>query len=130
MTKTAKKIIEVVKATNVKNGEPNDSFIFIRDGENINHYSIQAMILRGCEKLEIKLKTSHKIRKTYISTLIDSGLNIDQIRRMAGHSDERTTYGNYCYNRLTDVQTEEIIENALNSEKVIKGNQNLIAFTD
>ena len=27
-------------------------------------------------------------------------------------------------------QTEEIIENALNSEKVIKGNQNLIAFTD
>ena len=130
LTKTAKKIIEVVKATNVKNGEPNDSFIFIRDGENINHYSIQAMILRGCEKLEIKLKTSHKIRKTYISTLIDSGLNIDQIRRMAGHSDERTTYGNYCYNRLTDVQTEEIIENALNSEKVIKGNQNLIAFTD
>ena len=82
------------------------------------------MIKRGCEKIGINVKTSHKIRKTYISTLIDSGLNIDQIRRMAGHSDERTTYGNYCFNRMTEEQTEEKIENAL---KVIKGNQNLIA---
>lgn len=41
---------------------------------------------------------------------------------MAGHSDERTTYGNYCYNRLSDEETENVIENALNSEKVIKGN--------
>lgn len=69
------------------------------------------------------VKTSHKIRKTYISTLIDSGLNIDEIRRMAGHTDERTTYGNYCYNRLTNSQTEEKIENALNFKRVIKGNQ-------
>ena len=44
---------------------------------------------------------------------------------MAGHSDERTTYGNYCFNRLTEEQTEEKIENAL---KVIKGNQNLITY--
>lgn len=125
LTETAKQIINVVKKANFKNGELNDSYIFIRNGKNINHYSIQAMILRGCEHLGIRVKSSHKIRKTYISTLIDSGLNIDQIRRMAGHSDERTTYGNYCFNRLTDEETEEKIENAL---KVIKGNQNPINY--
>lgn len=123
LTSTAKKIIELARYMNSVNRESNDDFIFVQNGKNINHYSIQAMILRGCAHVNMDIKTSHKIRKTYISTLIDSGLNIDAIRRFAGHSDERTTYGNYCYNRLTDKQTEQAVEEALNTKKVIKGNQ-------
>jgi len=61
----------------------------------------------------------HKIRKTYISTLIDSGeINIDRIRELAGHEDERTTFHNYCYNRETDARTHENIERALSRAKV------------
>lgn len=122
LTETARKIITAAKKANFKNGERNDGYIFVKNGSNINHYSVQGLILRSCRKLGIPVKTSHKIRKTYISTLIDSGLNIDEIRRLAGHADERTTYGNYCFNRLTEKQTEEKIEDALNSKKVIKGN--------
>lgn len=131
LTDTARGIIEVAKMMNEENKEKNQgNFIFCKNGKNINHYSIQAMIKRGCEFINIDVKTSHKIRKTYISTLIDSGLNIDEIRRMVGHSDERTTYGNYCFNRLTNKQTEDAIEKALFKEKVIKSNQNsnLIEF--
>ena len=123
LTETARKIIELARHMNAVNKEHADEFIFVHKGKNINHYSIQAMIVRGCEHVKMDVKSSHKIRKTYISTLIDSGLNIDAIRRFAGHSDERTTYGNYCYNRLTDAQTEKVVEKALNSKKVIKGNQ-------
>jgi integrase len=116
--------IDVTRQANIANNEYcKDGYIFVKNHKNINHYSIQAMILRGCNHVNMDVKTSHKIRKTYISTLIDSGLNIDAIRRFAGHSDERTTYGNYCYNRLTNRQTEEVIEEALNVQKVIKGNQ-------
>ncbi len=125
LTETARKIIEVAKIANQKSGQKNpDNFIFCKDGKNVNHYSIQAMIKRGCESIDMQIKTSHKIRKTYISTLIDSGLNIDEIRRTVGHSDERTTYSNYCFNRLEKKETEEVMENALsNNQKVIKGNQ-------
>lgn len=124
LTDLALKIIDIALYINKNNGEKNpEKFIFFKDGANINHYSMQAMIKRGCEAINIETKTSHKIRKTYISTLIDSGLNIDEIRRMVGHSDERTTYGNYCFNRMTNTQTEKTIENALNKQKVIKGNQ-------
>ena len=124
LTETARKIIELARHMNMVNGEySEEGYIFVRKHKNINHYSIQAMILRGCNRVNMDVKTSHKIRKTYISTLIDSGLNIDAVRRFAGHSDERTTYGNYCYNRLTDRQTEEVVEGALNANKVIKGNQ-------
>ncbi len=123
LTTAAKKIIELARYMNKVNGEfCEEGYIFVHNHKNINHYSIQAMILRGCNKVNMDVKTSHKIRKTYISTLIDSGLNIDAIRRFAGHSDERTTYGNYCYNRMTDQQTEEIIENALTTNEVIKSN--------
>lgn len=124
LTETARKIIGLAHHMNMVNGEYCDEgYIFVKEHRNINHYSIQAMILRGCRRINMEVKTSHKIRKTYISTLIDSGLNIDAIRRFAGHSDERTTYGNYCYNRLTDKQTEEVVEEALNACEVIKGNQ-------
>lgn len=124
LTETARKIIELARYMNAVNREySEEGYIFVRKHKNINHYSIQAMILRGCNRVNMDVKTSHKIRKTYISTLIDSGLNIDAVRRFAGHSDERTTYGNYCYNRLTDHQTEEVVEGALNANKVIKGNQ-------
>jgi len=124
LTETARKIIELARYMNAVNGEYSDEgYIFVKEHKNINHYSVQAMILRGCNRVNMDIKTSHKIRKTYISTLIDSGLNIDAVRRFAGHSDERTTYGNYCYNRLTDKQTEDVVEGALNTQKVIKGNQ-------
>lgn len=131
LTNTAKKIIDLSLRMNEINGEENPhGFLFCKDGMNVNHYSIQSMIFNGCYISDMKIKTSHKIRKTYISTLIDSGLNIDEIRRTAGHSDERTTYGNYCFNRLTNKQTEEVIENALCDKEVIKGNQlsNVIHF--
>ncbi len=56
----------------------------------------------------------HKIRKTYISALIDSGSNINEIRKLAGHKDERTTYNNYCYNQINNTQTENLLEKTLN----------------
>lgn len=126
LTEAARKILEICRVINNRYGyDKKGDFIFYNKGERVNHYSIQAMIKRGCEYLDMMVKTAHKIRKTYISTLIDSGLNIDEIRRTVGHSDERTTYGNYCFNRKTQKQTEDIIEFALASKKVIKGNQNL-----
>ena len=130
LTSQAKEIIELVRKVNEQNNEHYEDFIFVKGGSNINHYSIQAMILRGCEKVDILIKTSHKIRKTYVSKLIDSGLNIDAIRRMVGHADEKTTLSCYCFNRLTETETEEIIENALNGEKVIIGNQKIINFLE
>lgn len=60
--------------------------------------------------MNIGRKSSHKIRKTYISSLFDSGLNINKIREMAGHEDERTSLNNYCFDRKADKDTENILE--------------------
>lgn len=137
LTDLAKKIIMLAIETNRVYNHKCDDYLFVYGNQRINHYAIQARILRGCQSIGIITKSVHKIRKTYISSLIDSGLNIDEIRRQAGHSDERTTYGNYCYNRLTNNETNVIIENALkydadnmgfveDCQEVIKGNQILL----
>ena len=58
-------------------------------------------------------KSSHKARKTYISSLIDAGVNINEIRKQVGHEDERTTYRNYCFNRMPKNETENMLEKVL-----------------
>ncbi len=52
-------------------------------------------------------------RKTYISSLIDAGININTVRSYAGHADERTTYFNYCYDRTPDAEKKQLLEKAL-----------------
>ena len=123
LTETAKYIINLVKQVNEIFGNKCEDYLFVKKNKKITHYSIQAHILRGCKRIHIPTKTAHKIRKTYISTLIDAGVNIDEVRRYAGHSDERTTFGNYCFNRETGQETKEKLERALNNRQVTKGNQ-------
>ena len=123
LTETAKYIIDLVQKINDLFGNHCDDYLFVEKNKKINHYSVQAHLLRGCKHAMIPMKSMHKIRKTYISTLIDAGVNIDEVRRFAGHSDERTTYGNYCFNRETSKETKDKLENALNNEEVTKGNQ-------
>ncbi len=54
-----------------------------------------------------------KAIKTYISTLIDAGVNINTIREMVGHEDERATYNSYCFDRTDKSERMKIIEAAL-----------------
>lgn len=137
LTDIGRKIIRIVLDINERYNNKCEDYIFVKGKKMISHYAVQSRILRGCETTGIAMKSMHKVRKTYISSLIDSGLNIDEIRRQVGHSDERTTYSNYCFNRLTTSETQNIMENALKYDnninvdfsalEVIKSNQNLYA---
>lgn len=76
--------------------------------------SLNKRIRRYCRKIEISEKGLHKIRKTYISTLIDAeDININYIREQVGHADERTTYGCYAFNRKPKSLTAQSMEKAL-----------------
>ena len=68
---------------------------------------------RYCKRLDIFYRSSHKSRKTYISSLIDAGININTVRSYAGHADERTTYSCYCFDRTPEKFKKEQLEDAL-----------------
>ncbi len=54
-----------------------------------------------------------KARKTYISSLLDGNVNVNSVREMAGHRDERTTLSNYYFDRSSDEEKKKMIEAAL-----------------
>ena len=120
LTTRAREIIKLVMNANINNGEQCEDFLFVYRGKRMTHYAIQSMLIKCCKKVGISNKTMHKIRKTYISDLIDGGVSLDEVRRQAGHADEKTTLACYHFNRKTSAQTENQIEAALDPEK---GNQ-------
>lgn len=92
---------------------PDDGYIFSVDEDPLSYYSVRHLYTRCCKELGILDRSSHKARKTFISTLLDGGVNINTVREMVGHADERTTYNNYCFDRSTEEEKILLIEKAL-----------------
>lgn len=113
LTQAAKKIIACAKQRQQELGANDTGYIFSINKNPCSYRSVSDLYTKYCNKLGITPKSSHKSRKTYISTLIDG--NINTIQEMVGHADERTTFKNYCYDRSTDQQKREIITKALNT---------------
>ena len=62
--------------------------------------NIQMKLYRICDELGIPRRSPHKERKTYISTLINNGADIDYVRTQARHKDLNTTMKSYVYSTL------------------------------
>lgn len=92
--------------------EKEGTYIFMRDGERITSIRIATILRKFARYQGMTLKSSHKIRKTYASNLNASGVPLDCIREMLGHSSLSTTLG-YIYNPLTETETYDLITKAL-----------------
>ena len=111
----AREILDEVRAYNIEHGLRGE-FVFRSneyDDFHLGYEAVEKKLYRLCDKMQTIPKSQHKLRKTFISTLLDEGVNIDEVRRLAGHEDERTTLNNYCFNRRNQEQTENQIERAL-----------------
>ena len=59
--------------------------------------TVQMKLYRACDALKIRRRSPHKERKTYISTLINNGADMDYVRSQARHKDLSTTLKSYVY---------------------------------
>ena len=87
---------------------------------------------RGCEYIGIPVKTMHKIRKTFASTLLHNGVNISIVKDMLGHADESTTLKHYIFNIEDNSETDDIVLKALEGDEQKKSDQsdqNIITFS-
>lgn len=117
LTSYAREILEMVRRQNEEDGFANDGYIFLqKNGSRATKRMVDNRLRKCCKRAGVPEKSMHKIRKTYISTLIDNAVNINTIRALVGHEDERTTYHNYCFNRKSEDQIQEELEKALVSK--------------
>ena len=113
LTEEARRIIRCIIDRNKENDAVYDNYLFLKNGKNITPRAITTRISKYCRYAGISDKSMHKIRKSYISSLLDAGININEIRKQVGHEDERTTLHNYCFNRNIESENEKEIEKAL-----------------
>lgn len=92
--------------------ERHSEYIFVRDGERITSRQIAYVLEKYAERQGLATKSTHKMRKTFASNLNASGVPLDCIRELLGHSNLNTTLG-YIYNPLTEKETYDLITKAL-----------------
>ena len=112
-------LINMVTDRRKELGLSTDGFIFSPGDRPLNTYtSIQKTITKYCRELGIQEKSPHKVRKTVASALIDNGMNLNSVRLILGHMDEKTTLNNYCYDRSTDDEKYDQVVSALSMAAV------------
>lgn len=106
-------VILIPKAVSILEKIPKEGkYIFMRDGERITSRQVAYVLEKFAERQGTRTKSTHKMRKTYASNLNASGVPLDCIREMLGHSSLSTTL-EYIYNPLTEKETYDLITKAL-----------------
>ncbi|MBQ3370172.1 MAG: site-specific integrase [Oscillospiraceae bacterium] len=113
LSSEAKRIIDEAKARQIAAGVYDEGYIFSMNSDCLSYRSVSESFRKYCEAAGINYRSSHKARKTFISTMLDGGMNINTVREMVGHADERTTMNSYCYDRHTKDERKDILEKAL-----------------
>ena len=77
-------------------------YIFSMNEKPILYSSVLKAFYKYCDTVGIPRKSSHKARKTFVSVLLDNGINLNTVRQTVGHMDEHTTLNNYHYDTNED----------------------------
>ncbi len=106
-------VVLVPKAINIlQRVKRSSDYIFTRNGERLTSRQVAYVLEKYAERQGVAIKSTHKMRKTYASNLNTSGVPLDCIRELLGHSNLNTTLG-YIYNPLTEKETYNLIAKAL-----------------
>ena len=112
LTDKANEILKAVDERKKDLGVSNE-FIFSLNDKPASYNALKDLYPSYCNKLDIISRSSHKSRKTYVSSLYDGDVNINTIRELVGHKDERTTLSCYVYDRNSDAEKKAMIQKAL-----------------
>lgn len=95
----------------IKQENPFGEYVFNNKGKRIITQSIRWRLAKICEKLNIKHKSPHKIRKTYGTILLDNHVDNKLIMAQMGHADIICTERHYHRNRKSIKKKSEILSN-------------------
>lgn len=108
ITDNAKKTIK-----NILNIRSDSEYLFSENGKRIRSNGFRRKLERVCNELGIKYRSNHKIRKTYGTMLIDSGVDESIIAEQMGHVDISTTKKYYYFSNKSQEKKKEQILGAI-----------------
>lgn len=98
---------------NIESIRENGEYLFMENGKRIRSNGFRRKLERVCNTLGIKYKSNHKIRKTYGTMLIDSGVDESIVAEQMGHADISTTKKYYYFSNKSEEKKREQISRAV-----------------
>ena len=108
VTTSAINTVESIKKLN-----PNGEYLFEKNSKRVLASALNKRIIWACERLNICKRSSHKIRKTYGTTLINSNVDESFVIEQMGHSDIKTTKEYYYFSNRNKQKKEKQIGKAI-----------------
>lgn len=93
---------------------PHGEFLFMNKGKRIRENTFNKRFSSICKELKLEHRSSHKIRKTYGTTLLDCGVTESTVSEQLGHSDIATTRKYYYFSNKSAETKAKQINNAVN----------------
>ena len=75
--------------------------------------NIEMKLYHLCDELKIERRSPHKLRKTYVSHLLNNGFDQDFVREQVGHQMLQTTLNYYVYSTTRNTQQIERLNKVL-----------------
>ncbi len=108
ITEHTRKIIKRIRMLN-----PFGEYLFMNNGKRINGTRFNYHLYKACREVGVPERSTHKIRKTYASKLIDANVEEAIIRSQLGHTDIKTTKEYYYYATQNQKYKENQISKAI-----------------
>ena len=86
----------------IKNLPRTGKYLFELDGKRVTAQRLRRRLYKACDKAGIDRKSPHKVRKTYGTKLIDSGITQAIAIEQMGHTDISCLQKHYYFNRFDD----------------------------
>ena len=109
LTSQTKGILNLIKEYYNKRGL-NPTYVFEHNEKLANPNSLLKVWHRACDKCNIHRRSPHKSRKTNISEMITTGLTLNEVGQISGHTDTRTTLEHYSHTLETDQEIRMKLE--------------------
>lgn len=94
----------------IRSMNPFGTYLFENNGERLKALFFRKRLYKICDKIGIVKKSPHKIRKTYGTILLDSGIDQRLVLDQMGHSDILCSENHYHRNRKNTDKKTEIID--------------------
>ena len=88
---------------------PFGEWVFELNGKRIKECQVERRLEVICDKLHIVRKSPHKIRKTYVSMLLDENVDARLVMDQVGHASISVSERNYHRNRKTIQKKQNIL---------------------
>lgn len=93
---------------------PHGEYLFMNNGKRIRENTFNKRLSSICDILKIDHRSTHKIRKTYGTTLLDNNVDDSIVSEQMGHSDIATTRKLYYFCNKSEKTKIAQINNAIN----------------